>query len=152
MFRRVGLVYFLPVANVAVTWPPSPFYRHIWEQFHPTMKAKRCLFALKICGRTKTKLPEQMSVLLDFWKSVLKIKIYGTGPIFVEDKFYEFLMYDSTNEMNVRGVEEAGTHFCGITKGYRALRTNTTLLNQNAGYKIIYRVFSIYIVPSPVHF
>ena len=66
MFRRVGLVYFLPVANVAVTWPPSPFYRHIWEQFHPTMKAKRCLFALKSCGRTKTNLPEQMSGLLDF--------------------------------------------------------------------------------------
>ena len=70
----------------------------------------------------------------------------------VEDKFHELLMYIGTNEMNVRGVQEAGTHFCGITKGYRALRTNTTLLNQNAGYKIIYRVFSIYIVPSPVHF
>jgi hypothetical protein len=70
------------------------------------------------------------------------------GASDVEDKFHELFMFHCTNGSNVRGVEKAGTLFCGVGEGLD--RTNTTLLNQNAGYKII-TVAPLYIVVSPVH-
>ena len=70
------------------------------------------------------------------------------GASDVEDKFYELLMYECNNGYNVRRVEKAGTSFCGIGEGFD--RTNTTVLNHNAGYKII-TVAALYIVASPIH-